>query len=157
MGLGEVVGRQPYSQLFFGEANSGLEPCNHSFWWNALAIEPRLYFFHNLETLMYLIFSRCLCVREYNMTSALSLNRLLQKDSNTESLRYHWLTFRMMRSMLTGRSDWELKMFKGGMFWQISGYVEFLVSSASNIVDAMILMKNQSLLLCSYFIKQECF
>ena len=125
MDLGEVIGRQPYSQLFFGEANSRLEPCNHSFWWNALAIEPRLYFFHNLEILMYLIFSRCLCVCAYNMTSAVSLNRLLQKDSNTESLRYHWLTFRMMRSMLTGRSDWELKMFKGGMFWQISGYVEF--------------------------------
>lgn len=64
----------------------------------------------------------CLCI---HMTSVVSLNRLLQKDSNTESLRYHWLTFRMMRSMLTGRSDWELKMFKGGMFWQISGYVEF--------------------------------
>lgn len=89
------------------------------------AIAPRLYFFSNLAILMYLIIARWLHVCAYSMTSVLSLNRSLQKDSNTESLRYHWLTFRMMRSMLTGRSDWELKMFKGGMFWQISGYVEF--------------------------------
>ncbi|XP_062024337.1 uncharacterized protein LOC133740406 isoform X1 [Rosa rugosa] len=35
-------------------------------------------------------------------TNMVSLG-LLQKDSSTESLRHHWLTFREMRSMLTAK------------------------------------------------------